>query len=341
MVIGLALSSVVVLTISLFSGVSLLDFATIGLLPFALAAAASIAGLLVSVLRFRMVARGFTKDPRLKLDGIGNVKLASEFLALTTPSDVGGFLLSTAWLSRKGVQRGDALWIGYFEMLVQAYVSSALEGIAAAYALSKGATMIASTLALVSASTAIAYTVVFLIPALRGVTLPHSAFRLAARIVGQARADRLEKGATQDARRFSSAARVLLRGESLPLVAKTVGLTVVEALLSGLALWFVMAAAGLKIDVLSSTLAAYSVIAIGALPVSIGGAGVTELVMKYYLSAVYGFSPWAAIVLWRIASYQVLLAVSGVAFLFLMRRALHSASSPPQGGKGKIAVATA
>jgi uncharacterized protein (TIRG00374 family) len=341
MVIGLALSSVVVLTISLFSGVSLSDFATIGLLPFALAAAASIAGLMVSVLRFRMVARGFTKDPRLKLDGIGNIKLASEFLALTTPSDIGGFLLSTAWLSRKGVRRGDALWIGYFEMLVQAYVSSALEGIAAAYALSRGATMIASTLALVSASTTIAYTVVFLIPALRGVTLPHGVFRLAARIVGQARADRLERGARQDARRFSSSARALLRRESLPLVAKTVGLTVVEALLSGLALWFVIAAAGLKIDVLSSTLAAYSVIAIGALPVSIGGAGVTELVMKYYLSAVYGFSPWAAIVLWRIASYQVLLAVSGVAFLFLMRRALHSASSPPQAGTGKIAVATA
>lgn len=141
-----------------------------------------------------------------------------------------------------------------------------------------------------------------------------------------------------DARSFSSAARALLRRESLPLVAKTVALTVVEALLSGLALWFVIAAAGLKIDVLSSTLAAYSVIGIGTLPVSIGGSGVTELVMKYYLSAVYGFSPWAAIVLWRIASYQVLLAVSGIAFLFLMRRALNSASNTPQRGAAKIAA---
>jgi uncharacterized membrane protein YbhN (UPF0104 family) len=123
-------------------------------------------------------------------------------------------------------------------------------------------------------------------------------------------------------------------------VAKTVGLTAVEALLSGLALWFVVAAAGLKIDIFSSTLAAYSVIAIGALPVSIGGSGVTELVMKYYLSAVYGFSPWAAIVLWRIASYQVLLGVSGIAFLFLMRRALNSASNAPKRGTSKIAVAT-
>jgi len=136
MAIGLIASSAIVVIISVFSGVSVSDFATIGLLPFVLAAAASIAGLLVSVIRFRMVARGFAKNPRLNLDGIGNLKLASEFLALTTPADVGSFLLSTAWLSRRGVERGDALWIGYFEMLIQAYVSSAVMGVAAAYALS-------------------------------------------------------------------------------------------------------------------------------------------------------------------------------------------------------------
>jgi uncharacterized membrane protein YbhN (UPF0104 family) len=340
MVIGLITSSAIVVIISVFSGVSLSDFATIGLLPFVLAAAASIAGLFVSVIRFRMVARAFAKNPKLSLDGIGKLKLASEFLALTTPSDAGSFLLSTAWLSRRGVERGGALWIGYFEMLIQAYVSSAVEGVAAAYALSRGATMIASTLALVSMGSALAYTVVFLIPGLRGVTLPHCIFRIAGRVMGQERARRLERGAQQDARNFSSAARGLLRGESLPLVAKTVGLTAIEALLSGLALWFVIAAAGLKIDIFSSTLAAYSVIAIGALPVSIGGSGVTELVMKYYLSAVYGVSPWAAIVLWRIASYQVLLGVSGIAFLFLLRRALNSASNAPGRSTSKIAVAT-
>jgi glycosyltransferase 2 family protein len=339
MAVGLIISSAVVVIISVFSGVSLSDFATIGILPFGLAAAASVAELLIGVVRFRMVAKGVAKNPRLNLDGISNVKLASEFLSLTTPSYTGGFLLSTAWLSKRGVEHGDAVWIGYFEILIQVYVSSAVEGVAAAYALSKGAVMIASTLTAVSLCSALAFTAIFLIPGLRGVTLPHSIFRLAARVVGPARAKRLERGAQKDTRKFSSAARALLHRESLPLVAKTVGLTVVEALLSGLALWFVIVAAGLKIDVFSSTLVAYSVIAIGTLPISIGGSGITELVMKYYLFSVYGFSSWAAIVLWRIASYQVLLGVSGIAFLILMRRAMSSAPNTPTREAREIAVA--
>jgi len=42
--------------------------------------------------------------------------------------------------------------------------------------------------------------------------------------------------------------------------------------------------------------------------------------MQLYLSSVYGFSSWAAVVLWRIASYQVVLAVTGIAFLLLTHR---------------------
>jgi glycosyltransferase 2 family protein len=282
------------------------------------------------------------KNPRLDLSGFGNVKMASPIPCLHDSLNYWRLLLlSTAWSSKRGVERGDATWIGYFEMLIQVLISSAVELVAAAYALSRGAVMIASTLAVIAVSVALAYTLVFLIPGLRGVTVPHSTFRLAARVIGQARAKRLERAAQQDTWKFSSAARTLLRRESLPLVAKTVDLTVLEALLSGLALWFVIVSTGLKMAIFSSTLAAYSAIAIGALPISIGGSGVTELAMKYYLSSVYGFFSWAAIVLWRIASYQVLLAVSGIAFLFLMRKAMNSASATPDRGTRKIVVPTA
>ena len=82
-----------------------------------------------------------------------------------------------------------------------------------------------------------------------------------------------------------------------------------------------MNASGLKIDLVSSTLAAYGVVAIAQIPVTIGGAGITELTMKSYLTTVYGFSSWAPIVLWRIATYQVLLAITGIVFIFFIRKA--------------------
>jgi putative flippase GtrA len=104
-------------------------------------------------------------------------------------------------------------------------------------------------------------------------------------------------------------------------VIKAVGLTILEDFLVGAALWIVLSASGLKIDLVSSTLAAYGVVAIAQIPVSIGGAGITELTMKSYLTSVYGFSAWAPVVLWRIATYQVLLAITGVVFMFFVRKA--------------------
>jgi uncharacterized membrane protein YbhN (UPF0104 family) len=91
--------------------------------------------------------------------------------------------------------------------------------------------------------------------------------------------------------------------------------------LAGVALWIVLTSAGLKIDPFSATFAAYGVVAIAQIPVSIGGAGLTELSTQAYLTSVYGFSSWAAVVLWRIATYQVLLAITGIIFLFFVRKA--------------------
>jgi hypothetical protein len=45
---------------------------------------------------------------------------------------------------------------------------------------------------------------------------------------------------------------------------------------------------------------------------------------------VYGFSSWAAVVLWRVASFQVVLGVSGIAFLLLVHRATKPAPKVTQ-----------
>jgi putative flippase GtrA len=89
-------------------------------------------------------------------------------------------------------------------------------------------------------------------------------------------------------------------------------------------------ASGLKIDLISSTLTAYGVVAIAQIPVTIGGAGITELTMTSYLTTVYGFSSWAPIVLWRIATYQVLLAITGILFVFFVRKATRGSNKTPQ-----------
>jgi uncharacterized protein (TIRG00374 family) len=335
----LVVSSSVVGVITVMSGITLADLARLGYLPFALAAAASLARLLVQNVRFRLIADALAGDPRPDLDGVGIARMGSEFVALSTPAMIGGELVRAAWLAGKGVDGGKALWIGYLEILMDVYVGSALALISAEFAFSRGATVIGVSIVAVVFVLVAGYTLLFLLPALRGVAIPHRIFAFAAHIVGRERARNFEIVAQKSARTFSLAAASILRRDALPLILKSIGLTVIQVLLSGVALWFILTAAGLKIDPLSSTLIAGGTSAIAAVPITIGGSGLIELTMLSYLSSVYGFSSWAAVVLWRIASFQVVLAVTGIAFLLLTHKStkevrpkkhMENADRPPQ-----------
>lgn len=334
--IGVTLSSAIVIVITIFSGVTWSDLERLGYLPFGLAAAASVARLLVQTLRFRVIAAGLADDPKPELSGAEIARMSSEFIAMSTPSEVGGPVLRAAWLSGKGVEGGKSLWIGYFEVLIEIYVGSGLGLIAAAYALSKGAVAIGSTIAVIATLLIVGYTLVFIVPALRSLKVPHHVFSLASLLLGAPRATALYLRAVVGSLNFSLAARAIMNRRTLPVVVKAVGLTILEDVLEGTALWLVLNAAGLKIDIFSATVAAFGVLTIAALPVSIGGSGITELSMQLYLSSVYGFSSWAAIVLWRIASFQVVLAVSGVAFLLLTRTATGSNKARLIGGEEPV-----
>ena len=307
--------------ISIFSGVSISDIARVGYLPFLLAVVVSLARLVIQIIRFRVILTGFTRDSRPDMGGLAIARMGSEFVALSTPALVGGEFVRAAWLAGKGVVGGKALWISYFEIILEVYVSSVLGLISAAYALSRGATVLASTIFAVVLIVVIGYSIFFLIPALRGIPkVPGRLFRFAGTFIGETRAARLEKTVQRGAVDFSLAARAILKRDILPTIVYSLILTVIQALLSGMVLWIILNASGLNIDLLSSTLVAYGTMAIAALPISVGGSGLTEIAVALYLSSIYEFSSWTAVVLWRIASFQVVLGVSGIAFLLLIHR---------------------
>jgi len=318
---GLVLSSAVVIAITIFSGVSFSDLAKLGYLTFGLVALVSASRLLVQVARFRVATSGLAGDTKLNLSGLPFARVASEFISESTPATSMGVFLRTSWLGGRGVDGGKALWIGYFEVLIEIYVGCGLGLIAAAYALSRGSVALGLTIAVIATVLIVGYTVVFVIPAVKIIKVPHRVFSIAARLVGGPRATALYVRAVVGSLNFSLAARAIVSRRTLPTVIEAVLLTILEDLLEGTALWLVLNAAGLKIDIVSATLAAYGVNAVAQLPVTIGGAGVTELTMQAYLVSVYGFSSWAAVVLWRIATYQVGLAITGIVFTVYLRSA--------------------
>jgi putative flippase GtrA len=189
---------------------------------------------------------------------------------------------------------------------------------------------IGSTIFLIATVLIVGYTVVFIIPALKGIKVPHFVFTFSRYLVGGPRAEDLYLRAVVGSLNFSLSARAIVSRSALPVVIKAVGLTIIEDFLAGAALWIILNASGLKIDLISSTLTAYGVVAIAQIPVTIGGAGITEFTMKSYLTTVYGFSSWAPIVLWRIATYQVLLAITGIVFIFFIRKATRGSNKTSQ-----------
>ena len=165
--IGLVLTSAVVVFISLYSGVTLAEFESIGILAFGLAAAASVGRLLVQIARFRVITVGLAGKANLDLSGLSVARISSEFISIATPAASSGVFLRTAWLSGKGVTGGKALWIGYFEVLIEVYVGAGLAVLAAAYAISKGVVALGSTIGAVALVLMAVYTVIFIIPARR------------------------------------------------------------------------------------------------------------------------------------------------------------------------------
>jgi uncharacterized protein (TIRG00374 family) len=329
--LGLVLSSAVVIAISIFSGVKFSDLTALGYLTFGLAAGVSASRLVVQVVRFRVITIGLAGEPRPNLSGLALTRVASEFVSLSTPATSMGVFVRTAWLKGKGIDAGRALSIAYFEILIEIYVGAGLAILAAVFAISTGAWAVGSTILLVATVLIVGYTVIFVIPAVRGIKVPHFLFTISRYLIGVHRADELYLRAVVGSLNFSLSARAIVSREALPAAVEAVGLTIVEDFLAGTALWLVLNAAGLKIDLFYSTLAAYGVVAIAQIPVTIGGAGITELTMKSYLTTVYHFSTWAPIVLWRIATYQVMLAVTGIVFLLFMHKATsHSREAPPK-----------
>ena len=292
--LGLLLTSGVVIAISLLSGVTFSDLTTLGYLTFALAAAFAASRLLVQIVRFRVVTLGLAGDPKPNLSGLALARVSSEFVSMSTPGELGLFLVPPG-PKGKGIDGGRALSISYFEVLVESDVGASLALIAAVYALTRGALVIGSSIIVVASVLVVGYTVVFIIPALRGIKVPHFIFTFSSYLIGAPRANDLYLRAVVGSLNFSLSARAIVSRTNVPVAIKAVGLTIVEDFLSGAALWIVLNAAGPKIDLVSSTLAAEGVAAIAQIPVTIGGAGITELTMKAYLSSIYGFSSWAPI----------------------------------------------
>lgn len=300
-VAGAAVAVAILLALARASGVDLTDLCSVPphLLGFSVAVA--VLRLAAQGLRFYLVVRAVGRV------GVGLreaivMRGASEFFALTTVPFVADEVARAAMLARRGERPVAAFWIAAAELVVDVAVSAPLAAVAGLYAAAVGSWAIASAVLAVSV---LQLTGVSLLTYYAGKHGQGSPGRLSI-LLPPAFRRRMGEGVSEMRRVLGP----LADPGFLPKTAAVAFASLAVATLPSLVLAALLgdlSAEGLTKSLLS-TMAGN---ALGVLPVSVGGAGVTEAGVFLYASGVYGVGDWEVVLRWRLLTYYLTLGMTG------------------------------
>jgi hypothetical protein len=309
-VIAIVASIVPLVIIGMLLDVSFEDVAKVGAIPFLFASIFAIAKLVIQGLRFHYYLKSFVGNVADISKEI-EVRIGSEFVTLTTPAYTGGEFIRLAWMHRKGIHAGKGMWIITIEVISDVLVGSMLSYIAAIYALLTQHYLIALVIFIVVTPIFATYMILLALSSKRILQLPKFTNKLAAKVVGIEKSNRWIGSANDALRVLCNTSRDNLKRTSLKVFAVGFSLTLLGFICYALA-FMILASIETSVGLFESLLTIAASIAVGTIPITPGGSGLTELGMGYYLS-IFGFDPivfGSIIIAWRIATYHVLLATS-------------------------------
>ncbi|MEM4297619.1 MAG: hypothetical protein QXI97_00815 [Nitrososphaerota archaeon] len=240
---------------------------------------------------------------------------ASEFFALTTLPFLADEAARAWLLVERGERVGQAFWISFAEMLLDTWVGSIIAVAAAFNAMLANVYYLAVPVLLVSLIQLLA-TCIFVTLVKGGVWLGGVIGWVAERLPLPSEVRRSLKNGSEDMDRIvgSLVSTHRISAHTFLLLSTLVVMTAPAAILQ------LLDGCGF----LSCLYAFHSGNALGVLPITVGGSGLTEAGVYLYLSKVSGIDSMVAVIQWRIASYYLSLIISGILLVTvaLRRRAV-------------------
>ncbi len=242
------------------------------------------------------------------------VRSGSEFIALISLSYTGDELFRMWYLNKIGINIKYAIWIAYLDLFLDVVIGS-LYGLAAGVHLitsginsALGIIIILLVIVILSSHLAI-----FLI-LLRGGNIAKNISNSLAkyRILSF-----IEKW-LKDKIREAEQAEKLPRSTLVKVVFIAFLISLVIGVIAGLILHFSLKAAGVNLGIIDSIYAVFTALTITALPITIGGSGITEASIALYTTPILGSTPWLSIVTYRFVSYHLSLLVTGLCLSILI-----------------------
>ena len=325
---AIALSIIILVIITSVGGVNPTVIFTVVPIFLLCAIAATLLKLLFQGVRFNYILRAFSDRSYPFFESL-IARFGSEFVALTSPAYVGGEVARAAWMTKRGEASGKALWLPYIEIVFDVYSGNLIALAAGIYALSAGDAFLGAVVMAVAVVILSLVTAVVLFSRRGGILIPSYAMVPLGRVVGRHRAESLKEKGDQFLEEFCEAANhTFTRKYAGDLL--LVGLfTAAIVLLSTATLWFIAMGLNLPVSFIDSALLVYASMALGNLPITLGGSGVAEASVYLYAADVVGVSSWPMVFAWRILSYQMLLIITGICAFAILRRYTKSQPEKP------------
>ena len=303
--------------------VSFANILAIGILPFVGASIAMACKLFTQGLKFNYLVKKFLGPVDVNWKTI-SVRIGSEFVTSTTPSFVGGELVRIMWLSKKGVPVGKASWVTIIEIVTEVLVAGIFAITAAAISFAYGAYVIGITILAISIPVTGLWATLFFLSSKRTFQVPRLIYKIITRI-GKERSQNYIDKTNLWMKEICDMSRQTLHTKQIKKAfVVSVIISIFTWSLYGLSFMIIANGAGYIIDFFHSLMATMGSNAIGNLPVTIGGSGLTEFSIWAYLGhlntltfeATKNSLQWNIVIAWRIATYHVGLVIS---WLFLMK----------------------
>ncbi|HSB56626.1 MAG TPA: lysylphosphatidylglycerol synthase transmembrane domain-containing protein [Nitrosopumilaceae archaeon] len=317
--LAIPVSIVPFILIAFTFNIKLEELFAVGLIPFVSAALAIVGKLIMQGLKFNYLVKKFLGRVEVPWKTV-SVRIGSEFVTSTTPSFVGGELVRIMWLKKKGIPTGKATWVTIMEIVTEVLVAGIFALTSAVFAFFHGAYAIGIVIIAISLPVTAIWSSLFFLSYRRTFQVP-SWIERTAKKASKERASKYIEKTNQWMKEVCEMSRQSLHNkQAKKAFVVSMIFSVFTWIFYGISFMVITNGAGYFIDFFDSLLAAMASNALGNIPVTIGGSGLTEFGIWAYLGHLNSltFEPtkdsiqWNIVIAWRIATYHVSLVISWI-----------------------------
>jgi uncharacterized membrane protein YbhN (UPF0104 family) len=307
------------------------DIFAVGIINFLAAFGAIMFKLFLQGVKFHYIIRTFHGS----LESLWRtvfVRIGSEFVTMTTPMFVGGEVVRIYWMKKRGMSTAKASWLGIFEIITEVLAAGVLSILAGIFALVNGYTVIGIVVLAAAIPIVGLWVGLFFLSSKRTFHVPKTFCNLIIKFRKEKGVHYIEK-TNEWMNDICTMSRENFQSKQVK-KAFFVTLAISFAAWGVYGISFMLIAESVRtIDPVTSVFAVMAGNAIGNLPITVGGSGLTEFGIWAYLNHIGSFAfelpqnnvDWNTIIAWRIATYQIPIPI---AWFLLMKMALRKYNVP-------------